>query len=133
VAKVREVKELLREHKLPVKTVTGGGTGTYLLEAASGEYTEVQPGSYVFNDEDYAANQGPTEGPLLLTHAEWEQSLFVAATVMSRTDNKVRASTCMCCSSNTVDNLHALRASFVQVTNQPTDRQSTDFDQSTCP
>jgi len=36
--------------------VTGGGTGTFPLEAASGVFTEVQPGSYIFNDADYARN-----------------------------------------------------------------------------
>ena len=29
-------------------TVTGGGTGTFLFDAGSGLYTEVQPGSYFF-------------------------------------------------------------------------------------
>ncbi len=43
--------------------VTGGGTGTFPLEAASGVFTEVQPGSYIFNDADYARN-GVAEGKL---------------------------------------------------------------------
>ena len=37
--------------------VTGAGTGTFVLEAASGVYGELQAGSYVFMDRDYADNQ----------------------------------------------------------------------------
>jgi D-serine deaminase-like pyridoxal phosphate-dependent protein len=50
---------LLENHGIPCPWVTGGGTGTYLLEAASGAYREVQPwGSYVFMDADYARDLG---------------------------------------------------------------------------
>ena len=45
-----------RMQGLECKTITGGGTGTYLLEASSGVFTEIQPGSYIFNDADYARN-----------------------------------------------------------------------------
>lgn len=54
--------------------VGGAGTGTFALEAASGVYTELQVGSYVFMDADYARND---EAP------PFEQSLFVLTTVMS--------------------------------------------------
>ncbi|GIL63591.1 hypothetical protein Vafri_17631 [Volvox africanus] len=63
---------------IPCETVTGGGTGTYRLEAASGIFTEVQPGSFAFNDADYSRNvqaHGST--------GEWEQSLWVLTQVMS--------------------------------------------------
>jgi D-serine deaminase-like pyridoxal phosphate-dependent protein len=46
-------------------TITGGGTGTYALEAASRLYTEVQPGSYVLMDTDYAANREASGMPPL--------------------------------------------------------------------
>ena len=36
--------------------VGGAGTGTFALEAASGVYNEIQAGSYVFMDADYARN-----------------------------------------------------------------------------
>ncbi|KAJ1493721.1 hypothetical protein T484DRAFT_1767772 [Baffinella frigidus] len=39
--------------------VTGGGTGTFMCEASSGIFTEVQPGSYVFMDADYNQNIWP--------------------------------------------------------------------------
>lgn len=42
---------------LPCEVVTGGGSGTFWMEAATGVFTEVQPGSYVFNDADYARNE----------------------------------------------------------------------------
>jgi D-serine deaminase-like pyridoxal phosphate-dependent protein len=58
-------------------TVTGGGTGTWQHERDSGIYTEIQPGSYVFMDADYHRNA------LAPDQHHFEQSLFVAATVMS--------------------------------------------------
>lgn len=65
---------------IPCPTVTGAGTGTYRLEAASGVYNEIQPGSYVFMDADYARNQVEGGGPF----SDFRHSLFVLATVMSR-------------------------------------------------
>jgi 3-hydroxy-D-aspartate aldolase len=55
-----------------------GGTGGFEFEAASGLYTELQCGSYIFIDADYARNRDrePTKA--------FEPSLFVWATVMSR-------------------------------------------------
>jgi D-serine deaminase-like pyridoxal phosphate-dependent protein len=58
--------------------VTGAGTGTFVLEAESGLYGELQTGSYVFMDRDYADNQA-SEGTPAFEHA-----LFVKAQVMSR-------------------------------------------------
>jgi 3-hydroxy-D-aspartate aldolase len=62
---------------LPCETVTGAGTGTFLLEAASGAYNEVQPGSYVFMDADYGRNRWEDGWP------RFDQSLFVLTAVMS--------------------------------------------------
>ncbi len=59
--------------------MTGGGTGTFRFDAASGVYTEIQPGSYVFMDADYARNLEEDGRPV----RAFEQSLFVLATVMS--------------------------------------------------
>ncbi len=63
---------------LACETITGAGTGTFLLERDSGIYNEVQAGSYVFMDRDYADNQ-PAPDDLGFEHA-----LFVRTTVMSR-------------------------------------------------
>ena len=68
VARAREAVAALAAAGLPCATVTGAGTGTYALEAASGLYTELQPGSYVLMDVDYAANT-PAEGSAPLGHA----------------------------------------------------------------
>jgi D-serine deaminase-like pyridoxal phosphate-dependent protein len=79
VSAVKATVELLRANGIAVPVVTGAGTGTYLLEAASGVYNEIQPGSYVFMDADYARNLGDDGQPI----HEFEQSLFILATVMS--------------------------------------------------
>ncbi len=79
VSKVQATLQLLERNDLRAEIVTGGGTGTYLLEAASGVYNEIQPGSYIFMDADYARNLGQDGKPV----QEFEQSLFILATVMS--------------------------------------------------
>lgn len=58
--------------------ITGAGTGTFMLEATSGVYTEVQPGSYALMDIDYAKNEQELSWPA------FEQSLMILTTVMSR-------------------------------------------------
>ena len=84
VQHVRASLELLHEHGLTCDIVTGAGTGTYLLEAASGVYNEIQPGSYIFMDADYNRNLGEDGKPLRV----FEQSLHVWTTVMSRTSDE---------------------------------------------
>jgi D-serine deaminase-like pyridoxal phosphate-dependent protein len=83
VQHVRLSVELLHEHGLGCEIVTGAGTGTYLLEATSGIYNEVQPGSYIFMDADYSRNLGEDGQPV----RAFEQSLFVWASVMSRVND----------------------------------------------
>jgi D-serine deaminase-like pyridoxal phosphate-dependent protein len=79
VEKVRATVALVERNGLRAEIVTGAGTGTYLLEAASRVYNEIQPGSYVFMDADYGRNLGEDGQPV----HEFEQSLFILATVMS--------------------------------------------------
>lgn len=57
--------------------VTGAGTGTFVHEAASGLYGELQAGSYVFMDRDYADNHATPHAP------GFEHALFVKSQVMS--------------------------------------------------
>jgi D-serine deaminase-like pyridoxal phosphate-dependent protein len=59
--------------------VTGAGTGTYLFETESETWDELQPGSYIFMDADYARNEWAESGI-----PRFEHSLFVWTTVMSR-------------------------------------------------
>ncbi len=58
--------------------VTGAGTGTFVHEAASGLYGELQAGSYLFMDRDYADNEATPGAPA------FEHALFVKSQVMSR-------------------------------------------------
>ena len=63
-------------HEVPV--VTGGGTGSFLIDAELGVLTELQVGSYIFLDREY----GDCE--LSVGHAPvFEPALFVEATVIS--------------------------------------------------
>jgi len=70
----------LARHGIECPTVTGAGTGSFEFETASGVYTELQCGSYIFMGADYGRNRDRDGAP---TKA-FEQSLFVRATVMSR-------------------------------------------------
>lgn len=74
VRKTGDTVDALRKAGLSCDIVGGAGTGTFALEAASGVYNELQTGSYVFMDADYARNE---ESP------DFAQSLFVLSTVMS--------------------------------------------------
>ena len=78
--KAGRTRDLLARHGIECPTVTGAGTGTFEFESASGVYTELQCGSYIFMDADYGRNLDRDGAP---TKA-FEPSLFVWATVMSR-------------------------------------------------
>jgi D-serine deaminase-like pyridoxal phosphate-dependent protein len=79
VDKVNATLSLLERAGLRAEIITGAGTGTYLHEASSRVYNEIQPGSYVFMDADYNRNLGDDGRPV----HEFRQSLFILATVMS--------------------------------------------------
>lgn len=65
----------------PCQVVTGGGSGSVEFDLASGVFTEIQPGSYVFMDGDYGSNaRGDDSAAQAL---RFEHSLFIATTVMS--------------------------------------------------
>lgn len=80
VAKVRESVNGLAAAGLPPQTIAGAGTGTYLHEATSGLYNELQTGSYIFMDADYRRNLDADGQPV----QTFRQSLFILASVMSR-------------------------------------------------
>ena len=77
IKSVRRTRELIEAEGIKVALVTGAGTGTAPLEAASNLYGELQAGSYLFMDADYAANQ-PAIGQPRFKHA-----LFVKTQVIS--------------------------------------------------
>jgi D-threonine aldolase len=71
-------RKLIEAAGIACPRVTGGGSGTFMFEIESGVYDEIQPGSYVFMDVDYARNEWSDPLP------RFEHALFVLATVMSR-------------------------------------------------
>jgi D-serine deaminase-like pyridoxal phosphate-dependent protein len=75
---VRAAQAALSGAGIACPLVTGAGTGTFVHEAASGVWGELQCGSYLFMDRDYADNE-PTDATPRFEHA-----LFVASRVMSR-------------------------------------------------
>ncbi len=79
VERVKRTRELLAAAGIACPKVTGAGTGTYVFEAGSAAYDELQPGSYIFMDADYARNDWTESGT-----PRFEHSLFVWTTVMSR-------------------------------------------------
>jgi D-serine deaminase-like pyridoxal phosphate-dependent protein len=79
VQDVQRTKAHLEAAGFTVPMVTGAGSGTFSHEAASGVYGELQAGSYLFMDADYAANEADPQQP------QFEHALFVKSQVMSRT------------------------------------------------
>jgi D-serine deaminase-like pyridoxal phosphate-dependent protein len=78
IDQVVEVKKAFALAGIAVPLVTGAGTGTFPFEAASGVYGELQAGSYLFMDRDYADNALlPSNVPA------FEHALFVLTEVIS--------------------------------------------------
>jgi D-serine deaminase-like pyridoxal phosphate-dependent protein len=74
---IQLTRKFLEVAGFPVPLVTGAGTGTFALEAASGVFGELQAGSFMFMDADYAQND-PDPGQPAFEHA-----LFIKTQVMS--------------------------------------------------
>lgn len=85
-ALVAEMRAAFMAAGLPCEIITGGGTGTWVYEIESRLYNEIQPGSFVLMDADYARNEADPKTP------RFEQALFILATVMSVRDNGARGS-----------------------------------------
>ncbi len=81
-ARAGRARDAILAADLPCDVVTGGGTGTFPYDIRSGIYTEVQPGSYLFMDVDYAKNEQDTQAPA------FQVALFVLASVMSLQDGR---------------------------------------------
>jgi D-serine deaminase-like pyridoxal phosphate-dependent protein len=75
---VRATRRLLEQSGIGCPTVTGAGSGTFMLEVETGAWNEIQPGSYAFMDADYARNEQAAPLP------RFAHALFVLTTVMSR-------------------------------------------------
>lgn len=79
--KVRATLAAMETAGIDVPIVTGAGTGSFRFEATSGLYQEMQCGSYIFMDADYAQNMDQRGDPF----TEFRHSLYVLVTVMSAT------------------------------------------------
>lgn len=73
-------RDLLRRRGIDCPLITGAGTGSFRFEIETGVWNELQCGSYVFMDADYASNLDAAGA----MRPEFAHSLFVWATVMSR-------------------------------------------------
>ncbi|MBQ8408632.1 MAG: DSD1 family PLP-dependent enzyme [Clostridia bacterium] len=70
--KIKELLNYLDGKGLHARTLSGGSTGTSLIKAKEGLYTELQAGSYLFMDSTYRELGLP-----------FENSLFILTTVVS--------------------------------------------------
>lgn len=77
MARLSAAVDALRNGGHQVPLVTGGGTGTFSADAALRVLNEVQPGSYIFMDNQYRDALGAD------ADGAFEQSLFVQAQVIS--------------------------------------------------
>ena len=77
IARVQQAQQLVSSAGLSLPLVTGAGSGTFGLEASSGVFGELQAGSYLFMDADYARNDPDPSQP------SFEHALFIKSQVMS--------------------------------------------------
>jgi len=82
IGQVKVAVDELKRVGLSCELVTGGGTGSYYFETASGVYNELQCGSYAFMDADYGRIHDENGGRI--DAGEWENALFILTSVMSR-------------------------------------------------
>jgi D-serine deaminase-like pyridoxal phosphate-dependent protein len=75
---VRVAVAALQAEGIACPLITGAGSGSFALEADSGLWGELQCGSYLFMDRDYADNDALPGAP------HFEHALFVKSQVMSR-------------------------------------------------
>lgn len=85
ISKGIETKELLESNGIQVSVFSGGGTGTYDIDADLGALTDLQAGSYAFMDVEYRdiGGQG-TE-----TFVDFEPSLFSLVTAISKPQERL--------------------------------------------
>jgi D-serine deaminase-like pyridoxal phosphate-dependent protein len=76
---VRATVDALERAGIGSEVISGAGTGTFRIEGGSGLWNELQAGSYVFMDTDYARIGGDAGE----RYTEFQHSLFVLASVMS--------------------------------------------------
>jgi len=77
VALIRRHLDALARAGIACPVVTGGGTGSAILDVTSDVFTEIQAGTYAFMDADYGGIDWEAA-------TKFQHSLFLLATVMSR-------------------------------------------------
>jgi D-serine deaminase-like pyridoxal phosphate-dependent protein len=82
LAKLTASAEVIRTAGIPCEYLTGGGSGTSVIDAASGGLTELQPGGYLFMDARYREIEWDDGNKI-----PFEQSLTVMASVISKPAN----------------------------------------------
>jgi D-serine deaminase-like pyridoxal phosphate-dependent protein len=82
VQDVVHTRQRIEAEGIAVELVTGAGTGTMVCEAASGVYGELQAGSFLFMDVDYAANEQDPAQP------RFEHALFIKSQVICSHANR---------------------------------------------
>lgn len=78
LAQLRETRDLIVSAGIACPIVSGGGTGTFNIDAEAKVFTELQAGSYVFMDKQYQDVRIANAAPL-----PFETSLLVQTTVIS--------------------------------------------------
>ena len=81
VAQVADAVRGLEASGIECDIVGGGNTGSYMFEAGSGVYNELQCGSYAFMDADYGRILD--QDGKRIDQGEWENALFILTSVMS--------------------------------------------------
>jgi 3-hydroxy-D-aspartate aldolase len=75
-----ESRRMIEREGIACPLVSGGSTGTYLIDADVDGITEIQPGSFAFMDAEYAGIGGPNGSE----YRDFAQAITVVATVISR-------------------------------------------------
>lgn len=79
-----DLKQALTSAGYHIETVTGGSTGTLHIDPSLGCYTELQCGSYVFNDVEYGDIEYSPTDLISPATSPFEAALFVRVCVIGR-------------------------------------------------
>ena len=75
-----QIADLVQGDGIPVDVLTGGGTGSAMIDVNLGGLREIQPGSYVFMDNQYERVEHSEDGSSI----RFVRALTILGTVISR-------------------------------------------------
>lgn len=81
-----QTRRLFEKSGIECKLLTGGSTGTYNIDSEIDGVDELQPGSFLFMDTDYA-RIGGSDGAAV--YQDFRHSLFVVTTVISKPSDDI--------------------------------------------